>query len=67
MTILALCRRGTMTTTNITTEAVYIAAFNRGPVSSTFTAFASCLSTLSSVDGGAMYFGREHGDYLETP
>ncbi|KAF8851838.1 hypothetical protein BDZ45DRAFT_695594 [Acephala macrosclerotiorum] len=53
------------TITTYITDQASIAAFNRGPVTATFTPPASCLSTLTSQTN-QIYFGHRGGGYLDT-
>ncbi|CZR69612.1 uncharacterized protein PAC_19512 [Phialocephala subalpina] len=53
------------TITTYITDQSSIAAFNRGPVTATFTPPASCLSTLT-LQTGQIYFGHQGAGYLDT-
>jgi hypothetical protein len=47
------------------TDAVSIESFNRGPIPTVFSAPSSCLSTVTSVDGGGLYFGHMGASYAD--
>jgi hypothetical protein len=47
------------------TDAVSIESFNRGPIHTVFSAPSSCVSTVTSVDGGGLYFGHMGASYAD--